>query len=332
MLTRPRSRALAAPALALLLLGMVAAFIIAGSPAAQAYSYPDCPPGYSADPSTQTCVISVGAPSSAPATGSSTSGGGGGGGSGPVTCTYPGGPTVPCTSKYGSWLASYACYVQYDNPQPAATDPSWQGHKPGDGSIWTLTCPMYDTANDLIGYQIKLQWFQTPPAGANPLALAQEAAKEMTMRAASLQFAPKVTPQKGSLILIGEPLWAWDQKSAQTWGPQKVTVTAGALSVTATSQVTALGIEWGDGASNSCADGGTPYRSGETGESPDCGHEYSVPSTGQAGGTYTITATSTWTLTWTATNGQAGVMTFNLTATVARAVGTAQAVVQGGTQ
>jgi hypothetical protein len=322
MLSRPRSRALAAPTAALAVLGMIAALIFVGASSAQAYSYPNCPPGYQPDPSTQTCIISVGTSTSAPP-GSTGGGGGGGGGGGPVTCTVVGGPTVPCTSKqYGYWLASYSCYVQYANPQPPATDPSWQGHKPGDGSIWSLTCPIIDPQNAIIGWQTKLQWFQNPPVGANPVTLAQEAAKEMTMKAAALAFAPK----RGSLALVGAPLWAWDQKSAQTWGPQTVTVSAGGLSVTATSKVTALAIAWRDGSSSSCADGGTPYQNGETGASPDCGHVY------QATGSYTITATSTWTMTWTATNGQNGVMTFPLTATAPLTVGSAQAVIQGGSQ
>ena len=78
-----------------------------------------------------------------------------------------------------------------------------------------------------------------------------------------------------------------------------------------------------------CPTAGTPYEAayGNT-KSPDCGHVYEKSSSKQAGGKYTVTATSDWVITWEGA-GQTGTIRLNgLTRTVAIAVGEAQVLVQ----
>jgi hypothetical protein len=218
------------------------------------------------------------------------------------------------------------CYFTLASPQPPAGDPSWAGHQPGDGAIYQGACPVSDIGGTL-QFNLITEWFATPPVGLDPAALAAEAESEMTMNAPAITIAPP-----GGKALVGAPVWLWDAKNAQTWGPQTVTVTAGGLSVTATSRVTDVSWSLGDGASLECPDGGTPYQASDgASPSPDCGYLYPTSSAGQPGGLFTVTGTSTWVLTWTATpSGQTGTMTFHLSDTTTLAVLEGQAVSAGG--
>ncbi|MEV8037855.1 hypothetical protein [Streptomyces sp. NPDC086182] len=60
----------------------------------------------------------------------------------------------------------------------------------------------------------------------------------------------------------------------------------------------------GDGTTVTCTTAGTPYKT-EFGkkDSPDCGARYSEPSTSRPGGSYHVTATSTWQVTWQVNGG-----------------------------
>lgn len=327
---RPRA-ALTAPLAAALVLVLAAALMagLAGVARADGGGYPNCPPGSTPDPTLQSCIITV-ASSSAPAAPSAS--GGSGGGPAP-TCSWvaPRGQAqvpVPCTNaQYGSWNQTLMCYFELASPQPAAGDPAWEGHQPGDGAIWQAACPISD-AGGVLGFETVNMWFAAPPVGPDPAALAAQAAAQMTMRAPAITIAPP-----GGRALVGAPVWLWDAKSAETWGPQTVTVTAGGLSVSATSQVTDLSWDLGDGSVLNCPDGGTPYQAADGAlASPDCGHIYAASSADQPGGTYTVTGTSTWTLTWSASDGQAGTLTFHLSDTITLAVLEGQAVSAGGTQ
>jgi hypothetical protein len=320
VLTRRRTAA-ATPLLVALLLALVATLIAATAPAARADSYPNCPPGTNPNPVVKQCIITV-TTSSIPAP-SGDSGGGGG----PSTCTF-GGASVPCQNSYGYWDSSIQCYVAFDDPQPPATDPAWSGHQPGNGSVWRVSCPNAGWPGASAFFVVALQWFAAPPAGPNPAQLAEQASAQMTMRAPAIATAP----DSGATALVGAPVWVWDAKDPQTWGPQTVTVAAGALSVTATSKVTDVAWNFGDGTTLDCPTGGTPYQATYGGApSPDCGHVYTASSAAQPGARYTLSATAVWTLNWTATDGETGVLAFRLTDTAPLAVGEGQAVVNGGT-
>lgn len=318
-----RRRAPAAALLAALPLALAGALLTAAASSARADSYPDCPPGSTPNPIVKQCIITVGTSSSAPAP----TGGGGNGGGAPAGCTFEG-ASIPCQNSYGYWDPGIQCYTAFKDPQPPAGDPAWAGHQPGDGSIWTVSCPNAGWPKAGAFITVSAQWFATPPAGPDPAALAAQASARMTMRAPAIATAPK----SGATALVGAPVWVWDDKSAETWGPQSVTVAAGGLSVTATARVTDVLWDFGDGTVPlDCPTGGTPYQAAfGAAASPDCGHLYTASSATRPDGRYTLTATNLWTLSWAATDGERGTLTFRLTDTVSLPVGEAQAVVQGG--
>lgn len=65
----------------------------------------------------------------------------------------------------------------------------------------------------------------------------------------------------------------------------------------------------GDGTKVTCARPGTPYqKSYGAQESPDCGHRYTRTSTGEPGGRFPVTATTTWDIEWTGAS-QTGTLT-----------------------
>lgn len=297
------------------------------APSAAAASPPVSCPSQDWNPLTQICTLTAAGPSTAPTTTSARSAGSGGG---VGTCTSTWSTDMPCeVAGEGWWDQSLECYVAYASPQPPADDPVWGTHKPGDGAIYRANCPVQVEANHKLtqGYDY---WSATPPAGIDAVAveLAQQAVAEMQMDAASINLAPR----RGTMAVVGIPVWIWTTKTAQTWGPQTRTVAAEGVSVTATGHVSSLTIETGDGASVSCPDGGEAYTTADgASAAPECGHTYTVPSTGQIGGVYRLRATSVWSVTWTATpGGDAGAMAFTFTDALDLAVGTAQALVVNG--
>ena len=71
----------------------------------------------------------------------------------------------------------------------------------------------------------------------------------------------------------------------------------------------------GDGHSVTCTRPGTPYHESlGNRRSPDCGHVYTQPSLTEPGGTYRVTATTTWQVVW-AGGGDSGVITLTRSST-----------------
>ena len=101
------------------------------------------------------------------------------------------------------------------------------------------------------------------------------------------------------------------------------------LSVTATATAESIAWDMGDGHTVTCKTPGTPYAASDgLAPSPDCGYTYTQPSGHMPGGTYTITATTTWKVTWTSSDGESGALPPLTTppSTVAVKVGELQAV------
>ncbi|MFF2812532.1 ATP/GTP-binding protein [Streptomyces sp. NPDC058000] len=118
-----------------------------------------------------------------------------------------------------------------------------------------------------------------------------------------------ITPKPGGRGVVGMPVYMWTRKSAETYGPNTASASAGAVTVTATARVTQIVWNMGDGNSVTCTTAGTPYEASfGKAPSPDCGYRYSQPSTSQPAGTYHVTATSTWTVDWNG-GGQSGQLT-----------------------
>jgi hypothetical protein len=126
-----------------------------------------------------------------------------------------------------------------------------------------------------------------------------------------------MAPPDGSKGLVGMEVWFWNRVNEHTWGPIERTVSAGAVTVTATAQVRDIEWDLGNGDSISC-DAGTPY---EEGAASECTYSYAEPSDG-----YDITATSHWVVEWTSNVGIEGEIELDLEANAQIAITEAKQV------
>jgi hypothetical protein len=235
----------------------------------------------------------------------------------------PPGP-VPCSSEAGYWSNDYNCYISLVAPQPAAGDPSWQGHDAGDGAVYQC----YQPQTALLVWI----WSQGPPpnsgAGPTPGEVAHLAIKDMNLTAINIGIAPE--PGSDSIGLVGMPVWMWaTNPDDHTYGPVTASASAGGITVTATARVLKLTWLMGDGTKVVCHTAGTPYQpSYGMQESPDCGHIYTKSSSHEEDERFTVTAISDWVVTW-AGAGQSGTIRLNgLQRSVEVAIGEAQVLVQ----
>ncbi|MGD9959017.1 hypothetical protein [Nocardioides sp.] len=235
----------------------------------------------------------------------------------------PPGP-VPCTSEYGYWSNSYHCYIQLLDPQPAADDPAWQGHEPGDGAVYQC----YQPQSELLIHI----WSADPPpnsgSGPTPREVAQLAVEDMELTAINIGIAPRA--EDGSIGLVGMPVWMWAaDPDSHTWGPNTASASAGGITVTATARVHQITWDMGDGTTVTCTSAGTPYKAAfGNAKSPDCGHVYTTSSASEPEDRFTVTATSDWVIEWEGA-GQTGTIRLNgLVREAQIAVGEAQVLVQ----
>ena len=235
----------------------------------------------------------------------------------------PPGP-VPCSSQFGYWSNGYRCYIQLLDPQPAAGDPSWQGHEPDDGAVYQCYQPQTDL--------LVLVWSADPPpdsgTGPTPREVAQLAIADMRLTAINIGIAPKA--EDGSVGIVGMPVWMWvANPNEHTWGPITASASAGGVSVTATARVHKVTWDMGDGNEVTCTTAGTPYEAAYGNKkSPDCGHVYITSSSSESDQKFTVTATSDWVIDWEGA-GQAGTIRLNgLVREAQIAIGEAQVLVQ----
>jgi hypothetical protein len=200
--------------------------------------------------------------------------------------------SVPChLDGIGDWVNGMNCYFQVAKPQPPAGDPRWEGHDPKEGAVYDAYCPDNPDRTS--------QWFAQAPNGAapavDPRVLALEAIKKMQLLGPNIGIAPNPNG-KG---VVGMPVWMWAKDTLNAWGPVTASASAGAVTVTATANVSKVVWSMGDGTTVTCTGRGTPYTASYGKQaSPDCGHQYSQPSSSQPSGKYHVTATATWTIDW----------------------------------
>ncbi|MGV9705343.1 ATP/GTP-binding protein [Streptomyces sp. NPDC003483] len=196
------------------------------------------------------------------------------------------------------------------DPQPPAGSSVWEGHDPSDGAVYTRICPVAIVGAATTGVLMgppETFWSATPPAATiDPAQLAQQALDKMTLLGPDI-----ISPDPVGKYIVGLPTWMWVAKSQTTYGPNTASASAGGVTVTATATVSKIVWKMGDGSAVTCNGSGTPYTAsyGKQ-ESPTCGHTYSRTSASEAGGKYTVTATSTWSVDWqVAGGGEAGQLT-----------------------
>lgn len=145
------------------------------------------------------------------------------------------------------------------------------------------------------------------PARVDPAVVAQQAIAKMKLAGPDI-----ASPRAAGKYVVGVPMWLWVRQSPTTFGPNTATATAGGVTVTATAKVKKIVWRMGDGGTETCTGPGTPYKeSYGMRESPTCGHRYTKTSAKASGGTFALTATSTWSVDWQVTGGggEAGELT-----------------------
>lgn len=238
--------------------------------------------------------------------------------------THPPPGPVACTSDAGSWSNNYHCYLSAVDPQPPAGDPSWQGHDPGDGAVYTCFQPQ--TA------LLIMIWAQNPPpnpaAGPTPREVAELAIKQMDIHAIDIGITPE--PGEDSIGIVGMPTWLWAANpDDHTVGPMTASASSGGITVTATARLLNVSWDMGDGNTLTCNGAGEPYKASYgKAKSPDCGYVYQKSSSNEQDGKYTVTATSDWVVTWQGA-AQTGIIRLNgLARSVEISVGEAQVLVE----
>lgn len=194
-------------------------------------------------------------------------------------------------------------YTRY-NPQPTPEKLKAEfGVDAAKGDLYRAVCP--DSAQ---GRQVWVPTGTDAPAAPtiDPEAVARRAVDSMRLAGPDV-----ASPRAAGKYVVGMPMWMWVEQGPTTYGPNTASATAGGVTVTATAKVSSITWTMGDGATVTCNGPGTPYAASQgKADSPDCGHRYALPSTGQKGGTYRGTATATWGVEWEATGvGDAGQFT-----------------------
>lgn len=192
------------------------------------------------------------------------------------------------------------CTYEKLNPQPPAENLAMQEGKRqgGTGAVYRVVCP--DTG------RIGVVWIPdgTDPAvpAIDPEVLARQAVDKMKLAGPDV-----ASPRAAGKYTVGVPVWMWVNQSATTYGPNSASATAGGVTVTAAAKVSKIVWQMGDGATVTCTGPGTAYQASDgMAKSPTCGHVYTTTSAHEPGGTFALSATSTWTITWQVTGGGGG--------------------------
>ncbi|NGO75758.1 ATP/GTP-binding protein [Streptomyces sp. YC504] len=190
-------------------------------------------------------------------------------------------------------------------PQPPATHRAWKGHKPGDGAIYVRSCGKSSFGDpgavdaDMFADAF---WAAAAPPAVDPAILALQAVSKMKLAGPNIA-SPRADGQYGVKV----PMWLWVNAGPNTFGPITTSATAGAVTVTATAKVASITWDLGNGGKSvTCNSAGTPYKASYgMAKSPRCGTVFTEASTEEPGGTFTITATSTWNVDWQVVGGGA---------------------------
>lgn len=222
------------------------------------------------------------------------------------------------------------CTRTVANPQPWIGHPVWNGQRPEDGKVWVFTCPRPAGLGSGVwtGLIFLLNGAEAPGAPTvDPRLLAQQAIASMALQAPNIGMAP---PPNSASGLVGLPVWMWVERNADSTGPVRASASAGGVMVTAEARVSQVLWNMGDGHIVNCGLG-TPYVQGTEGASPDCGHIYAQASSRHVpgGGSWPITATSTWTVTWSG-GGLSGTETLELSSSSELFVGELHVLNQDG--
>lgn len=206
----------------------------------------------------------------------------------------------------GGSASKVQCKLTKVDPPPSRQHPIWKeaGADKKKGDVYFRACIGAPDNEDFDGFIFVADGEPAPQV--DPVVLAYRAVDEMALR------GPRVaSPTADGKYVVGMPMWMWVTPSATTYGPNSASASAGGVTVTATAEVSKMVWEMGDGKTVTCTKPGTPYKkSYGKRESPDCGHLYTQPSTGDG---YPVTVTATWDIAWEG-GGEEGELTTTRTA------------------
>ncbi len=194
-------------------------------------------------------------------------------------------------------------------PQPAVTDPEWNGADPATNTMYVTNCDGPST------YEVRPNGAPAAPPPPDPAVLARQAIAQLTVPAPTIGVGP------GDRSTVAVNLWTWFWVDQQP--PITATVALGGVSVTATAVLTSTtwslgepapveegGYRPGPPVTMTCAGPGTPPPPGfDWKAEPPCGHKFAWRSLKErTGGTgmWPIRATTTWAVTWQSTTGAGG--------------------------
>ena len=173
-----------------------------------------------------------------------------------------------------------------------------------------------------------VRWVGAPGAAApvvDPRALAVEALG----RAPIPEPAIGLSPPAGEDQIVNLPTWLW----VGDWQPVTTTATAGGVTVTVTATPDRVLWSMGNGDRVSCAGPGRPYdpATASSGQGPSCSYIYRAGSARAPGGTFRLSATTTWRIAWDASGIAAagGLPPVSRTSSVTVRVAEIQALNQG---
>lgn len=164
-------------------------------------------------------------------------------------------------------------------------------------------------------------WVQKP--AMSPRDVAQEAAKEIHLRAPAMNTSPRDdVPQ-----WVNFPMFLWTD--ARDWRPLSATAKVPGIQASATATPESLTWDMGDGSVVTCTGPGTPFTDSTPAASvsPDCGYLYRRASDAEPGGEFTVRVTEAWRVTWVG-GGQSGSLPdLTTTSSIAVRVAESQALV-----
>lgn len=136
--------------------------------------------------------------------------------------------------------------------------------------------------------------------GVAPAALAAEASK-------SIQIPPPpmaTSPEANRRLFVRVPTWLWIDQA--WWHAYSATADAGGVTATVSARPVRAVWSAGDGGSTTCTGPGVAWRPGMREDATYCSYVYRNSSSGQPGGTYTLSVNVEFEVNWTSSTGAAG--------------------------
>jgi hypothetical protein len=176
--------------------------------------------------------------------------------------------------------ADVNCTTVAVRPQPAKSDPVWQGHT--QGVVMAQTCPVARGRNEGI-YDVDFTTVQFWSEDGDPGDAPRVTPQELAQRALSTLRLPKPevhrSPSESNadrgmpFTWINVPTWFW---TGNGWSSRSKTARAGAVWARVTVTPSKLVVKAGDGSTEQCEGPGRAWRKSDANDAPDdaCIHIY----------------------------------------------------------